>query len=215
MKAIVFALAVMFCSSHVFAAGPPLFKEFIYGQSRPDLLKVPGVEICDEVVKDALCRDKQSFSGFDDWIQVLMFSNGKLALVAMSGAKEDSRYTKVVGTLLQGGYTPLVMQSGPKTFDGLTVMHEKGAKEFESAFVGFEASALNSGVPLTYTFVQNDVVKKSPKSKTFFELLRDADNNMRTVELVIDDSNIIVRFLAPKAALGDQLEQMKKQKENF
>lgn len=215
MRYALIVLGLLLCCGDAFAGGPQLFKEFSYGQTRGDILKTSGIFPCDSVREGALCREAQSFSGLNDWAQILVFENGKLTLVGLSGDAKANRLQKVATTLVSGGFLPLVLQSGDKHFDGISVIRKRGAKAFDEEFGAFESAALNGREPLIYTFAKTEQVKGAGSAATYIEVVRNAGVDMRAVEVEATKSRVIVRFLAPKAALVDHLEQMKGTKETF
>ena len=214
MRILCLVAVFLLAATSVSAVPPQLYKNYSYGQPRTALLGKDGLVECDNVAKDALCRDRQKFAGYADWIQALVFENGKLAMVALSGAVSSDRYTKVAGVLTNGGFLPLAMQSGDKIFDGLAILRSKGGKAYERDFGAVEVAALNSGQPLTYTFVPVEAVQKSTAS-TYAELVQQSAPDLRAAELRVDAEHVIVRFLAPTLALKDLLEKLQGQKENF
>ena len=214
MKILLFVLAITLCSGTAFAEGPQLFKDFSFGQPRADLLQKAGMVPCDEVEKEALCREGQKFAGFSDWEQLFLFRGGKLSLVALTGPTDDDRYVKTIGTITNNGFIPAVLQSGDKYFDFIKEVKEKG-KAAAADLATFEAAALNGASGLTFTFIEKADAKGAAKTGSFISFIGAAPQTLRAVEVEIAGDDMYVRFLAPKAALADQKKQIEEQKESF
>lgn len=215
MKIGVAVLVLLVWALPAYAAGPTLFKEFSYGQPRVEIQKLPGVTPCDDVEKGALCRQKQSFAGYDGWDQAFLFNDGKLTLVALAGPMDNTLYTKVLGVMTNNGFILAALQSGDKLFDFIRVLHEKGEKAAVAGLTAFEASALNGDTGLTYTFAAKDAMKGAAKLGSYAQFVLNAPDSLRATEFEVSEDGMSVRFIAPKAALKDMKRQMEGQKESF
>lgn len=215
MKYLLALLLVVVCVCPSYAEGPALFKEFSYGQPREAIQKLPGVMPCDEIAQGALCRQKQSFAGFSDWLQAFVFDKEKLSMVVLAGPVDGDLYTRVVGVMTNNGFIPMTLQSGDKMFDMLKALPEKGQKAAIAELTAFEAAALNGDAGLTYTFIPKDALKGAAKYGSYAQFIFNAPESLRATELELAGDEMFVRFIAPRAALNDMKQQMESQKENF
>lgn len=216
MKILFFVLAVTLCSGTALAEGPQLFKEFSFGQPRAEISKIKGVTPCNDLEKDALCRDKQSFAGNDKWKQGFVFDDGKLSMVILKTRANEKRFVQAMGAVANNGYSVSVLRSGMDSCDVLNVIHTKGKDAVDDIVNEFEAAALNGGDSLIYTFVQRDTVRQCGKTSVNYpELVKCAPENMRAVEMELSGETLYVRFVAPKALLARMQHLASGQKESF
>lgn len=218
MKRLVVALLLMLVIPSVAFTEDtvPLFKEFYYGQSKADIQKKNGIQPCEEAGEGALCLSSQPFAGAPDWEQLFIFEGDRLVMVALVNDLTESLYTRTVGAVSGNNFLPIVMQSGSRYFDLIAEVRAKGQTEAQNEFAQFEASALNEGNGLTYTFVDSDSLKSvAKKSSGFSDFIQKVSLNLRGVEIEVSNEFIYVRFLAPKKALLKMREDMKAQKESF
>lgn len=197
------------------AAGPTLYKEFSYGQSRAEIQRLPGVYACDEVDTGALCRSQQSFASFDGWEQIFLFSNDKLVVVALAADTSESLYTNVFGVMHNNGFFTVVMQAGNKVFDFAQAIREYSVEAAAAKLTQTEAALLNDSAPLTYIMCPKEAVKAASKVGSFSLYAQKAPVSLRATEVIISSELMMVRFLAPVAALHDMKRQMDSQKERF
>lgn len=219
-KGLIFAI----CAVVIFAATAraeesiPLYKDFSFGQGKASIKKELDFEPCGDQQNDLLCRQKQTFAGFTDWEQVLVFLQGKLVTVALGGPLNESRYTKTLGAILNNGFVPSVLQTPDRQFDLLATAKAKGGKAAAAEMSTFESVAMNGG-QLVYTFIPKETLQAGKKSESFLELLRTAPLSIRAVEMELTQEEgepvIYVRFIAPKAALAIAREEMKGQTDKF
>lgn len=216
MRIIIAAMLLCCCTVNAYADGPQLFKDFSFAQPRAEISKIKGMTPCNDLKKDALCRDKQSFAGNDKWGQGFLFDDGTLSMVILKTRFDDKRLVQTMGTVANNGYSVAVLRSGTDSCDVLNVVHSQGKDAVGSAVGEFEAAALNGSDHLIYTLVQNDTIKQCGKtSASYTDLIKCAPENMRAVEIELSGETLFVRFLAPKAAFANMQKLAGKQKESF
>lgn len=212
---IIMVSLILACVLPAYAGGPTLFKEFSYGQPREEIQKLSGITPCDEVAAGALCRQKQSFAGYNDWLQAFIFDNGKLSMVALAAPTDGDLYAKIMGVMTNNGFMPTALQSGDKMFDLIKAISEKGDKAAIAELGEFEITALNGDRGLVYTFAPKNALKGAAKYGSYSQFAFNAPESLRATELELSGNEMFVRFIAPKAALNDMKQQMAGQKESF
>lgn len=89
---IIMVSLILACVLPAYAGGPTLFKEFSYGQPREEIQKLSGITPCDEVAAGALCRQKQSFAGYNDGDRGLVYTFAPKN--ALKGAAKYGSYSQ-------------------------------------------------------------------------------------------------------------------------
>lgn len=214
MKVLLLLLSLIWAMP-AWAAGPTLYKEFSYGQSRAEIQQLPGVYACDEVDTGALCRSQQSFASFDGWEQIFLFSNDKLVVVALAADTSESLYTNVFGVMHNNGFFTVVMQAGNKVFDFAQAIREYGVEAAATKLTQTEAAFLNDSAPAYLHHVPQGGRESSQQGGQFQPLRPEGSGIAPGNRSHHQQRAMMVRFLAPVAALHDMRRQMDSQKERF
>lgn len=197
----------------------PLFKNFTYGMTKAEVQQVAKAVPCvDASLEGELCLPGTIKFGNQDWAQIFMFEGDKLAAVALIRELSETAIVNALQTIMGNDYTALMMQNGTKQFDVLAAIARGEGDNLSAAMDTFERESADAD-SLTFSLFENKHIKalaKNGKSKNITEFLQKAPRDLRSVDIIrAGDDALIVKFLAPKAALLDMFANKDEVQDSF
>ncbi len=207
-------LGLMICiifNTVAFGDDIKLYKDFSYGTSKGDILKIKDIYDCsDEIGEDALGVDNNTFAGLEMSL-VFIFSEEKLVKVSLIFDYDEDKYIKLFGAI-NSKFTLISIHGDDKQLDLIT-LYKKEPGNAMSKINDFENIALGKG-NITYIFFDKENSQKfSPKVSNALELIQKSAEDAREVDFEIisdeDDVGIFISFIAPKKVMNILQDKLK------
>lgn len=189
-----------------------LFKEYVYGSPYSAFANQAGYYDCSaEVQAKALCIDDVPFAGHD-YTAALVFSKDKLFMLSLLAELDQERYVSTVGALAKS-FNLLMLSDGSSQLDMVELAKtSRNNSEYAAKISSYESVAMNAG-DITYTFFEGAKPGRSERNIT--DVLKNAPDNMRSAEVLIQDEYLIVRFSYPKFEAKKLQKSLSKPVESF
>lgn len=221
MKTLVACLLALALAAPALAAEEkiPLFKNFTYGMTKAEVQKEAKAVPCEDPrLEGELCLPGTAKFGNQDWEQVFMFEGDKLAAVGLAREYSDKSAVNALQTIMGNKYSILMLANGAKQLDVIDMVVKGKAASLDAAIAAFERESANAEA-LTYSLFADKQIKEllqGGKSKNITEFMQNAPRDLRSVEIIrAGDNGLLIKFLAPKAALQDMLGKKDEVQDSF
>lgn len=197
----------------------PLFKNFTYGMTKAEVQKEAKAVPCEDArLEGELCLPGTAKFGNQDWEQVFMFEGDKLAAVILARDYSDKSAVNALQTIMGNKYLLLMVTNGTKQLDVIDIVAKGKGASLDAAIAAFERESANAEA-LTYSLFADKQIKgllQGGRSKNITEFIQNAPRDLRSVEIIRASNNVLlVKFLAPKAALQDMLGKKDEVQDSF
>jgi len=203
MKKIVYILMIpILLNIFSFAEDIKLYKNYIFGMNRSDIMKIKDVYDCSNYAGEhSLCLDGQTFSELNTTI-IYKFINNVLSQIILPFEYTHDNYLNLFGTI-NNKFTFLAMQNKKNRLD-LIELYNNEPKNVKSKVSVFESTSLAQG-NITYIFIDNNNTNKFRRQvSNVVELILKSDN-IREIDFQIATNNngkfILLSFNTPNLAL--------------
>lgn len=189
-----------------------LFKEYAYGNAYSTFANQPDYYDCSaDLQAQALCVDDVSFAGHD-YTAALVFSKDKLFMLSLMADLDQERYVSTVGALANS-FSLLMLSDGSSQLDMVELAKaSRNNSEYAAKISSYESVAMNAG-NITYTFFEGAKPGKAERNVT--DVLRNAPENMRTAEVILQDDFLAIRFSFPNLEAKKLRKALSKPVESF
>ena len=217
MRKLVIAVLLVLLLPVCSFAGTKLFKDYEYGMSKEEVRnKSKAVPCQDSRVRGNLCiAQPVPFAG-KEWEMAFMLDKDRLVSVVLVKPFDEITYNNVMKTtLVKNGFTPLYARADSYEVDIIAVAKKQGKEALKMALAKAYPGKAQT---ILYSFFDGEHIKSSVSAyqpDTLKDFLEHAEIGTRSVDVVVNNGMLLLKFLAPLDALADMKKDSSSAEEAF
>lgn len=178
-----------------------LHGDYYYGMPVQEVTQLSRAGKCDdEDLEGCLCRASVDFAG-EKWEQIFQIYKDKLVKVVFLKKDSDSTFSTLTKKMADDGYRVVYAENDDDELD-MFALNARDAGAAQSTLSKFMAQPGDA----EYLFLKADAIKSitaAQKVDNFVALMTNAPVSVQAVEIIREDSQIMVVFSAPIALNED------------
>ena len=178
-----------------------LYGDYYYGMSVQEVTQLSEAGKCDdEDLEGCLCRASVDFAG-EKWEQIFQIYKDRLVKVVFLKKDGDRTFTTLAQKMADDGYRVVYAENDDDELD-MFALNAQDAGAAQSMLSKFMAQSGDA----EYMFLKADAetnITAARKVDNFVALMTDAPASLQAVEIIREDSQIMVVFSAPIALNED------------